>query len=105
MFAMESFFFFVKLISCSEMWGSRGLFSFWIVSLFSSTSGCFCSYSFCDRSSSIFICISYAHGSDVVESGRREGKKLMIQKRRFAELVVGIGACTGGKGLDREENR
>lgn len=86
------------------MWGSRGLFSFWIVSFFSSTSGCFCSYSFCDRSSSIFIRISYAHGSDVVESGRREGKKLMIQKR-IAELVVGTGACTGGKGLGREENR
>lgn len=42
----------------------------------------------------------------MVESGRREGKKLMIQKRRrIAELVVGIGACTGGRGLDREKNR
>lgn len=81
MFAMESFFFF-QPVSCSEMWGSRGLFSFCFVFLFSSTWHCFCSYCFCDRSYSIFIGILYAYGSDVVEREKREGKKLMIQKRR-----------------------
>ena len=36
----------------------------------------------------------------MVEMGRREGKKLMIQERRIAELMVGV-SCARGKGLDK----